>query len=51
MLTLGSVQQVIVWNIVLVTAAVLPLLSRISVSSEVAGWAEEVFDARLLHAQ
>lgn len=50
-LTLGSIQQVIAWNIVLVTATVFPLLSGISISSEVAGWDEEVFDACLLHAQ
>lgn len=51
MLTLRSIQQVIAWNMVLVTASVFPLMSEISVSSEVAGLDEEVFDARLLHAR
>lgn len=50
-LTLGSVLQVIAWNIILVAAAVFPLLSGISISSEVAGWDEEVFDSCLLRAQ
>lgn len=50
-LALGSIWQVIVWNFVPVTASVFALLSGISVSSGVAGWDEEVFGARLLHAQ